>query len=108
MRLRSLCLAAALILRIDGAEAEEAGDPNRGLTYAKKVCAECHAVLPDEESSDFMAPTFTGVANTPGMTATALAVWLQSSHPTMPNLIISPADRDDVVAYIVSLKGKKP
>jgi hypothetical protein len=43
------------------------------------------------------------VADTPGMTAQALAVWLQTSHPTMPNFIIKPDDIDDLTAYITSL-----
>jgi hypothetical protein len=44
------------------------------------------------------------VANTTGMTATALAVWLTTSHPTMPNMVLDPQDRDNVIAYIISLK----
>src|SRR6187431_3680 len=38
------------------------------------------------------------------MTATALTVWLQTSHPTMPNIILEPNDVSNVVAYILSLK----
>ena len=38
------------------------------------------------------------------MTATALRVWLQTSHPTMPNIMLAPNDMDNVVAYILSLK----
>jgi hypothetical protein len=41
------------------------------------------------------------------MNALALTVWLRTSHPTMPNLIIEPNDLDDVVAYIASLREKK-
>ena len=45
------------------------------------------------------------IANTSGMTATALTVWLQTSHPTMPNIILEPNDVSNVVAYILSLKN---
>jgi hypothetical protein len=38
------------------------------------------------------------------MTARALAVWLQTSHPTMPDFIIPPGDMDNVIAYIMSLR----
>jgi hypothetical protein len=38
------------------------------------------------------------------MTRRALVVWLQSSHPNMPNIMLEAQDRDDVVAYIMSLK----
>ena len=34
-------------------------------------------------------------------------VWLHTSHPTMPNLIIEPDRVADLIAYIGSLK-KKP
>ena len=50
------------------------------------------------------APTFQSVADTPGMTELALSVWLQSSHPTMPNIILSQDDLRNVVAYIRSLE----
>ena len=41
-----------------------------------------------------------------GMTATALNVWLQTSHPTMPNIVLTETNRDNVIAYITSLKRK--
>ena len=31
-------------------------------------------------------------------------VWLQTSHPTMPDIVLSPDDMHDVIAYIASLK----
>jgi hypothetical protein len=40
------------------------------------------------------------------MTATALRVFLTTSHPKMPNLILTPDETADVIAYIVSL-GKQ-
>jgi mono/diheme cytochrome c family protein len=89
------------------ARAQETGDPAAGAAYAKKVCTPCHAVLANEQLSPLLqAPTFQAAADTPGMTATALTVWLQSSHPTMPNIVLAPADRDNVIAYILSLKHK--
>ena len=61
--------------------------------------------LRDEDASpEHTAPRFKDVANTSGMTATALTVWLQTSHPTMPNIILEPNDMSNVVAYILSLK----
>jgi mono/diheme cytochrome c family protein len=89
------------------AQAQETGDPAAGAAYAKKVCTPCHAVLANEQLSPLLqAPTFQAAADTPGMTATALTVWLQSSHPTMPNIVLAPNDRDNVIAYILSLKRK--
>ena len=51
------------------------------------------------------APTFQKVADTPGMTEMALSVWMQSSHPTMPNIILEQDDLRNVVAYIHRLKS---
>jgi hypothetical protein len=51
-------------------------------------------------------PRFDDVADTPGMTATALFAWMRTSHPTMPNIILEPDDLRNVVAYILSLKER--
>jgi hypothetical protein len=32
-------------------------------------------------------------------------VFFQSPHPTMPNLVLSPEETDNVIAYILSLRG---
>jgi hypothetical protein len=89
--------------------AVELGDAKRGLAYAEKTCAKCHAVeRGDIFSPTMIAPTFSSIANTPGINERALVVWLQSSdHPTMPNLVPAQQDLDDVVAYIVSLREQK-
>ena len=88
--------------------AQDAGDPVRGLAYAKTSCASCHAVDPNEDVPAIDgAPSFDQVANTPGMTSTALAVWLQTPHPNMPNFIIPSPDMDDVISYILTLKKAK-
>ncbi len=87
--------------------AQEMGDAKKGATLAQSVCAECHAVGKEEGSSpNARAPTFASVAATRGMTEMALRVWLQSPHPTMPNLMLDADAKDDVIAYILSLKRK--
>lgn len=89
------------------AHAVELGNPEKGLRYASAMCTGCHAVRAGESQSPIKeAPAFALVANTPGITGTALVVWLQSSHPTMPNLILQRDDMYDVVAYIESLRSK--
>jgi mono/diheme cytochrome c family protein len=98
--------AASLLASSYAAGAQEA-DVEAGRAYAEQICATCHAVLANEEISPLLdAPTFQSVANTPGMTEMALTVWLQSSHPTMPNIILKPDDLRNVVAYIRSLEKK--
>jgi cytochrome c len=98
-------LALTLILLFAApVAAQEAGEPQAGAAYAKQYCAKCHAIADEDASPEHTAPRFKDVANTSGMTATALTVWLQTSHPTMPNIILEPNDMSNVVAYILSLK----
>jgi hypothetical protein len=40
----------------------------------------------------------------PSTTADGLNVFLQAPHATMPNLVLSPSDRSDLIAYILSLR----
>jgi mono/diheme cytochrome c family protein len=100
-------LAAAMLLASGYAGHAQEADIAAGQAYAQKVCAACHAVLANEQISPLAeAPTFQSVADTPGMTELALSVWLQSSHPTMPNIILEQDDLRNVVAYIRSLEKK--
>jgi len=85
--------------------AQEFGNSKLGHEFALKHCSECHAVEPGDRSSpNPNAPEFVRVAKTSGMTGRALAVWLDTSHPTMPNFVLHKDDRDDVIAYIMTLK----
>lgn len=100
-------LAAATLLALPSVALAQEADIEAGAAYARGVCAACHAVLANEQISPLpQAPTFQSVADTPGMTELALAVWLQSSHPTMPNIILKPDELRNVVAYIRSLESE--
>jgi len=105
--MNKMMLAAVVLLTwICAAQAQEA-DVKAGAAYAQEVCSDCHAVKANDTLSPLPdAPPFQTVADTPGMTELALSVWLQSSHPTMPNIILEQDDLRNVVAYIVSLKTK--
>lgn len=88
-------------------QAQEAGEPRRGLAVARAHCAGCHAVERGEKSSpNPFAPPFGDVANTPGMTAIALNHMLNSSHESMPLIILSPDEQWHLVAHILSLRGR--
>jgi mono/diheme cytochrome c family protein len=103
-----MVLATALAFGLSGGAMAQEADIEAGQAYAKQVCAACHAVLPNEQISPLAeAPPFQEVADTPGMTEMALSVWLQSSHPTMPNIVLKQDDLRNVVAYIHSLKRRK-
>ncbi len=76
----------------------------RGRAVAEQRCAACHAVRVGETiSPNAAAASFTRIAATPGMTELALQAALQTSHRTMPNLILGADDMRDVIAYILSL-----
>jgi hypothetical protein len=51
-----------------------------------------------------IGPAFRDVAGIPGMTATALKVLLASSHPKMPNLVLTLEETANVAAYVLSLR----
>jgi len=54
-----------------------------------------------------IAPDFQTVANTPGITATALRPFLQTPHPKMPNLILTPEQSADAIAFLLSLRDRR-
>ncbi len=111
---RSSLILATVALIGAGAAAEaqdvgnvpmgEIGDPQAGFEYARANCGGCHAIS-QEAPPDPRAPRFRDVANTAGMTPTAIRVWLQSSHhPTMPNIVVEGQNLRNLTAYILSLK----
>ena len=105
--LKSLLVACAVALPAHCATAQTDGDARQGLASAQSGCTGCHAVLASETySPNPLAPTFVAIANTRGMTETALVVWFRTPHPTMPNLIIKGEEMADLIAYIVSLREK--
>ena len=55
--------------------------------------------------TDANAPTFEAIANTPGLSSAALAAALQTSHRTMPNVVIKGDDINDIIAYILAQEG---
>ncbi|MDZ4790067.1 MAG: cytochrome c [Hyphomicrobiales bacterium] len=85
--------------------AEEPGDVAAGFSYADANCSQCHAVEKDYiESPISNAPTFQALSNKPELTGMALAVLLQTPHRDMPDFVIQPGDRNNIIAYILSLK----
>jgi mono/diheme cytochrome c family protein len=108
-RVRLIASAVALAATAVSANAQEgAGDLQAGRAYAQRVCSPCHRIEPDPHAQRMfeIAPDFQEIANTSGMTATALSAFLHTSHPKMPNFILSPEASDDVIKYILSLRDQ--
>ena|SRR5271166_4893327 len=88
--------------------AQEPGDPAKGLKYAQRSCASCHAIRKGAASSpNSRAREFEAIANTSGVTGISLAASLHSVHEHMPNFVLSANERDDIIAYILSLKHER-
>ena len=89
------------------ASAQESGSVTDGLSFALRVCGECHAVVRgagDSRHPD--APPFSFMAQIPGLTALALTVSLQGAHRKMPDLVLTHQEMQDVTAYIMSLRRR--
>jgi mono/diheme cytochrome c family protein len=105
MRLFVLSLTVAVSTGTVALAATEVGDPQAGYAYARNVCSGCHGISA-EASPVPEATRFGEVADRPGMTGTALRVWIETYHPTMPNIVVAKDDMLNVIAYILSLKGR--
>jgi mono/diheme cytochrome c family protein len=80
-------------------------DPAPGRRIAERDCTLCHEVRPGETgpSPRASAPPFQLVARTPSTTELSLRVFLRTSHAGMPNILLSEAEIDDLVAYVMSM-----
>lgn len=96
-------LVALFVLAPGCVRAQEPGDAQAGRIIVDVQCTQCHALRPGP-SPHLDAPSFFALANTPGMTGRALAVALQTSHEVMPNFVLERQDRDNIIAYIMSLR----
>jgi mono/diheme cytochrome c family protein len=85
---------------ISSAVGQETGDPAAGERLAAANCAQCHGAVQAVGG----APAFISIAAMPMITEQSLNVFLQTPHASMPNLILSKQDRDDLIAYIMSLR----
>jgi mono/diheme cytochrome c family protein len=102
--IRAFLVVTAIIVSAATAQAAQIGSVEQGLAIARARCAECHLIVKEDgRSTNEKAPTFARIANIPGMTAAALRAALNTSHSTMPNLVITDDDADSIIAYILSL-----
>ena len=79
-------------------------DPDHGLALAKRWCASCHVVSPEQQRASADVPPFATIARSPDFDARHLAYFLLNPHPKMPELPLSRAAADDIAAYIATLK----
>lgn len=100
-----LGLAGALLATAAGAQQE--GDPAAGRRLAEAWCSGCHVIGPGTSGPVADAtPTFPSIARMPSTTGMSLRVFLLTPHSRMPDIQMSREQTDDVIAYILSLKGR--
>jgi mono/diheme cytochrome c family protein len=78
----------------------------QGRAFAQRTCVTCHGVVTGAPSPVAGAPSFQTIAATPGMSELALRVALETPHHSMPNLMLSADEKQDVIAYIMSLRPR--
>jgi mono/diheme cytochrome c family protein len=104
--MKSLGLSlAAMLLLAQAAHAEDA-QIRAGRVIAEMNCAECHDVRSGQRTSS-ATPSFEAIANLPGMSPLALQAALQTSHRTMPNVMLEPDELRAIVSYILALRHDK-
>jgi mono/diheme cytochrome c family protein len=102
MRVVALCSIVAVLLF--STLPSYSADPQHGLVLAKRWCASCHVVSPEQERASADVPPFATIARSPSFDAKQLAYFLLNPHPKMPDLPLSRTAADDIAAYIASLK----
>ena len=81
-----------------------AADANHGGDLAKRWCASCHVVAPDQKQADADTSPFVVVAAKPDFSAEKVAFFLLDPHPKMPNFSLTRSEAADLAAYIGSLR----
>jgi len=81
------------------------GNAWEGRKLAREVCSACHSVEKAEiGTSPVGAPAFQDIADDPAVTETSLRVFFRMPHEGMPDLILTPTETDDAIAYILGLR----
>ncbi|RBP10615.1 cytochrome c553 [Roseiarcus fermentans] len=80
-----------------------AADVANGEAIAKRWCAACHIVAPDQTHGADSVPTFASIARRPDFSADKTAKFLMDPHPKMPDMQLGRGEAADLGAYIASL-----
>ncbi|MBL8589513.1 MAG: c-type cytochrome [Methylobacteriaceae bacterium] len=75
-----------------------AADVARGEVLARRWCASCHLVAPDQARATPDTPSFAAIARRPD--APPLAAFLSASHARMPDMNLTRDEIADLSEYI--------
>jgi len=105
-----LGMAALFAVRLHQASgaAPDVDSITAGHRLAEAWCKTCHAIETVGSVAPRPGPDFVEVANMPSTTELALKVFLRTSHPSMPNIVLTPEQTENLVTYILSLKRNQP
>jgi mono/diheme cytochrome c family protein len=106
MRMWRMVLAAQAFAI--GAAAQPApGDPAAGRRLAETQCSACHVIGPGRSGPEIgNGPAFPEIARMPSTTGMSLTAFLRTPHGGMPDIVLTPTQTDDLVAYLLSLRGE--
>ena len=107
MRVLATMAIGFAILAPTIAQGQTMADPAAGEKLAIEVCAQCHFVDEDQPNIPRAdAPPFDEIVADPAVTELSLRVFFQTPHRSMPNLQLSQKETDDVIGYLLSLRGR--
>jgi len=85
-----------------------AQDAAGGRVLAEHWCMACHVVEREPPGTpDAVVPSFSAIARTPSTSADSLDRYLSSGHTRMPDFKLSRDERNVLIAYILSLRGRR-
>ena len=100
---RAAALATlTILLTLPISTAAQQGSPGEGRRLAQEQCSECHAIERGQAAIT-EAPSFSAVAASEH-NARSIRIFLQTPHVTMPLIVLTDTEREDVAAYIMSLR----
>jgi mono/diheme cytochrome c family protein len=97
-------LACGLLAALFASPPSIAADAGHGKILAKRWCASCHVVEPDQHSATDQAPPFASIAGMSDFNDNKLAFLLLKPHPNMPRLSLSRTEAADLADYMRSLR----
>ena len=84
-----------------------AADVAHGERIARRWCASCHVVAPDQSKGATEAPSFADISRRYDDDR-ALGRFLADPHPRMPDMNLTQPEITDIVAYIRKLGPPRP
>ena len=106
MKIRTLSIAAAVIVQAGPALASPSPSVDRGRAFAIANCARCHSIDKVTASPLSIAPPFRTLHTRYPVESLqeALAEGIVTGHPTMPEFQLDPGQADDLIKFLKTLE----